>query len=51
VVVAVNGEAVKDSWSLQQVVANHRPGEELRLDVVRGGKHEEVRVRLGDVPA
>jgi len=51
VIVSVNGEAVKDSWSLQQAVANHRPGDELDLDVVRAGKREEVRVRLGDVPA
>jgi serine protease Do len=51
VIVGVNGEAVKDSWALQQAVANHRPGEELKLDVVRGGKHEEVRVKLGDIPS
>ena len=50
VIVAVNGEAVKDSWALQQAVANHRPGEELKLDVVRDGKHETVGLRLGETP-
>ncbi len=51
VVVGVDGETVKDSWALQQAVANHRPGEDLKLDVVRNHKRETVVVRLAETPA
>jgi len=51
VIVSVNGEPTKDTWSLQKVVASHKPGEELTLGVVRGGKPREVRIKLGETPA
>ena len=51
VIVGVNGEHVKDSWSLQQAVASHRPGEEITLDVVRAGEPAQVKIKLGETPA
>ncbi|MBM3497221.1 MAG: PDZ domain-containing protein [Armatimonadetes bacterium] len=51
VVVRVDGRSVKDSWDLQQTVANRRPGEGLTLDVVRNRKAERLTVKLGDMPA
>jgi serine protease Do len=50
VIVGVNGQKVKDSWALQQAVASHTPGEELALSVVRSGKPDEVKVKLGETP-
>ncbi len=51
VIVAVDGEPVSDSWSLQKAVARHRPGENITLNVVRNGKPQQVRVTLGQTPA
>lgn len=51
VIVSVNGEPVKDTWTLQKMVASHRPGEELTLGIVRNGKRREVKVKLGETPA
>jgi serine protease Do len=51
VIVGVNGQKVKDSWALQQAVASHSPGEQVTLDVVRNGKPDEVKVKLGETPA
>ena len=51
VVVAVDGQPVKDSWGLQQAVSNHRPGDELKLDVVRNRKREMVTVKLAETPS
>jgi serine protease Do len=51
VIVSINGEKVTDTWSLQKAVAGHRPGDELTLSVVRGGKPREVKINLGATPA
>ncbi|MBM3475458.1 MAG: PDZ domain-containing protein [Armatimonadetes bacterium] len=51
VIVSVNGEPVKDVWSLQKTVAGHRPGEELTLGIVRNRKAREVKLTLGETPA
>jgi serine protease Do len=51
VIVAINGEKVTDTWSLQKAVASHRPGEELTLSVVRDGKPREVKISLGETPS
>lgn len=48
VIVAVGGVAVPVDGPLHDVLLPHRPGETVRLAVVRGGKRLAVEVRLGD---
>lgn len=50
VIVAINGEPVKDTWALQKAVGNHRPGEEVTLGVLRAGKPLDVKLKLGSTP-
>jgi S1-C subfamily serine protease len=50
VIVAVNGKAVETSSQLSEIVAVHKPGDTLRLEIVRRGVRRTVTVRLGDAP-
>lgn len=50
-IVAVDHKGVSTSEQLADDVAAHRPGDRLRLTVVRGGKHRTVIVRLGNASA
>jgi S1-C subfamily serine protease len=50
-IVAVDGNGVSTSQQLADLVAAHKPGDQLELDVVRTGKRRTVVVSLGDVPA
>ena len=50
VVVSADGKAVTTSEQLSGVVAAHKPGDHLKLQVVRGGKSRTVTVTLGNVP-
>jgi S1-C subfamily serine protease len=49
-IVAVNGKAVETSAQVSEIVAAHKPGDTLRLEVVRRGVRQIVAVRLGDAP-
>jgi serine protease Do len=51
VVVAINGQAVKTSSELTREVAKAKPGDLLRLDVIRDGKHRVIEVRSGTRPS
>ena len=51
VVVSVNGVAVKTSSELTREVAKAKPGDNLRLDVVREGKHRVVEIKSGTRPS
>lgn len=51
VVIAVNGKAIADSTALTRNVAASRTGDNLRLDVLRGGKSQVVNVRSGTRPS
>jgi serine protease Do len=51
VIVAVDGEKVKDTWDLQKAVSVRRPGVDVTLSVVRDKKTVEVKVKLGEMPA
>jgi len=51
VVVSVNGVNVKTSSELTREVAKAKPGDSLRLDVIREGKHHAVEIRSGVRPA
>ena len=50
VITAVDGEAVETSDQLQSLVAEHAPGDEIQLTVVRDGETRTVAVTLGDRP-
>jgi S1-C subfamily serine protease len=41
---------VTTSGQLADAVARHKPGDRLKLEVVRGGKTRTVEVTLGDTP-
>ena len=49
-IVAVNGKTVETSVQLSDIVAAHKPGETVRLEIVRRGVRRTVSVRLGDAP-
>ncbi|MCD6303383.1 MAG: PDZ domain-containing protein [Planctomycetes bacterium] len=48
IVSAGKGEEIKGAESLIEVVRSHRPGQQLRLGIIRGGKNRQVTVRLGE---
>ena len=47
---AVDGTPVSSTAQLGDVVALHKPGDALQLEVVRGGKSRTVAVTLGNAP-
>lgn len=51
VVVAINGQSVKNSSELTRRVAQARPGDALRLDIIRNGRRQQVTVRSGTRPS
>ncbi|MFL5869725.1 MAG: S1C family serine protease [Solirubrobacterales bacterium] len=51
VVIAVDGRPVLQNNDLSKLVAQHKPGETIKLDIIRGGQHETVDVTLGSRPA
>ena len=50
-VIAINGVAVRTSSELTREVAKAKPGDALRLDVIRDGKRRIVEVRSGIRPS
>jgi S1-C subfamily serine protease len=50
VITRVQGEAVQDSAQLAERIAQFAPGEQVALEIHRGGDTREVRVRLGERP-
>jgi serine protease Do len=51
VVVSINGASVKTSTELTREVAKAKPGDTLKLDVIREGKHRAVEIRSGIRPS
>ena len=51
VVVAINGVSVKTSTELTREVAKARPGDTLKMDVIREGRRRQVEVRSGIRPS
>ena len=49
-VVGIDGRSVTTSGQLADAVAQHKPGDKLKLEVVRGGKTRSVEVALGNAP-
>jgi len=50
VITELNGQAVKDSNSLRNQVSRLKPGSVVTLDLVRGGQHRQVSVKLAELP-
>ena len=50
-VVSINGVAVKSSSELTREVAKARPGDALKLDVIRDGRHRNIEIRSGTRPS
>lgn len=46
VITAVDGQTVSNSAELQERIARYRPGDEVRLEVLRGGKQKTFTVEL-----
>jgi S1-C subfamily serine protease len=51
VVIAVDGKPVFQNNDLSELVALHKPGDTVTLDILRGGQHATVDVTLGSRPA
>ena len=49
--VSINGVAVKSSSELTREVAKARPGDALKLDVIRDGRHRNIEIRSGTRPS
>jgi S1-C subfamily serine protease len=49
--VAADGRRVSTIAELRDVLAGHKPGDEIQLELYRGGKKQTVRVKLGRQPA
>ncbi|RMD92825.1 MAG: DegQ family serine endoprotease [Calditrichaeota bacterium] len=50
VILAINGEPVKDGTSLRNKVASLAPGTVVSLKIYRDGKEKTVKVELGELP-
>ena len=48
VISSINGEAVEDGNALRNKVAGTQPGTEITLEIVRDGKEQELKVKLGE---
>ena len=51
VVVSVNGTTIRTSTELTREVAKAQPGDVIRLDVIREGKHRPIEIRSGIRPS
>jgi 2-alkenal reductase len=51
VVIAVDGKPVLQNNDLSKLVAAHKPGDSVTLDIIRDGQHASVDVTLGSRPA
>jgi S1-C subfamily serine protease len=51
VVVAVDGKPVLQNNDLSKLVAAHKPGDTVTLEIIRDGNHDSVDVTLGSRPA
>src|SRR3954447_12104782 len=51
VITAIDGQSVSSAAELQSLIDAHRPGDQVRLTVTRGGSSRSVTVTLGTRPA
>ena len=50
IIVEFNGEPVKNVADLQLKVINTKPGEEVKITVIRDGKRKVLKVKIGQMP-
>lgn len=50
IITKINGQSVTDTYSLEQIISEHSPGDNVKLTVWRGGKTLTVSVKLGAKP-
>jgi S1-C subfamily serine protease len=50
IIVSINGKPVKDPGELARAVGEHKPGERIKLGLLRGGQSQEIEVELGERP-
>jgi S1-C subfamily serine protease len=50
IIVAIDGRRVEDGDDIGAIVARHRPGDRVRVEVVRDGDRKTIAVRLGTRP-
>jgi S1-C subfamily serine protease len=50
VITKVDGKPVEDSAELADLISNYEPGEEVPLEIHRGGDERQIDVRLGERP-
>jgi putative serine protease PepD len=51
VITSLGGKAVDDSTALSSLVDEHKPGDEVRVELTRDGAKKTLTVKLGDRPA
>jgi serine protease Do len=51
VILSINGVPIKTSTELTREVAKAKPGDSLKLDVIREGKHHAIEIRSGIRPS
>ena len=49
-IVAVDGQALSPARGLAQIIAGHKPGDQVTLTLIRGGQEIKVQVTLGASP-
>ena len=49
-ITAVDGQDIKDPSALSSAVLEHKPGDRVKLTVVRGGEQRTIEVQLGTRP-
>jgi S1-C subfamily serine protease len=50
IITKVGGKPVEDSAQLAELIATYEPGEEVPLEIHRGGETREIEVKLGERP-
>ena len=51
VIVDIDGEKITDAGGVSAAIRKHKPGDEIKVTVVRGSERETVTVRIGERPA
>jgi serine protease Do len=51
IITAIDGTAVADAAALANAVGGHKPGDEITFKVMRDGKEQSVKVKVGKRPA
>jgi len=50
-ITGVDGKPIVSSTQLSELVAQHKPGDTITLDIIRDGQHAQAKVTLGSRPA